>query len=97
MTLFGKLSQPFCHSFFSQERQKCGATMLAAWEHSDIAGIIAALKPPNAKQYSVWPTVCDSETWKEPSYIDPSDSCYDQMLRYGLSTQIYLLLTRVAP
>ena len=56
-----------------------GGALVAAWQHKDIPHLVEALGVPNADQFSSWPDSCDSITWNEPSYIDPSDSCYDAM------------------
>ena len=64
-----------------------GGTLVAAWQHENIPFLMKALGAKyNQDQFSRlrWPKSCDSASWREPSYIAPSDSCYDAMWRVRL-------------
>jgi hypothetical protein len=64
-----------------------GGTLVAAWQHENIPFLIKALGAKhNQDEFSTlrWPKSCDSASWREPSYIEPSDSCYDAIWRVRL-------------
>ena len=64
-----------------QQTLTCGGTVVAAWQHVDIPRLVQAVGSPNADEYAQWPESCDSDSWKEPSYIKPTDACYDLVWR----------------
>ena len=56
-----------------------GGTVLAAWEHSDIAPIVASYGPPGKMGFDHWPNGCDNKQWPEPPYIKSGDTCYERI------------------
>ena len=64
-----------------QRHLTCGGAMVAAWNHKDLPRLVQAVGAPNAGAYASWPEACDSASWKEPSYIEPTEACYDRIWR----------------